>query len=471
MSVILQERASAFQNRINTYAIVNVDHIDLNQFLSESRPLFINKQEQLLHRHRFIKTYTIFIGEFKREKIDQDGTIHISYSTLNICTKTRVIDSDLNLVNWYNEYVSGLVRGSVEDFEISDSGWTLSSIIELQVHNSKYEPIRGSSYMILPDFISKKKAVINIQNLNDNKCFMWAILSALHANGNNAQRLSHYRQFENELNFSGLNFPIRIDDIKRFERLNPTISIHVYYITSEKAINPLRLASEIKANHIHLLYLSENENENDESSQNSHYCWIKNLSALLNSSTSMKQKLYICDRCLHYFKTDEKLLQHSENCRLQNTTAIEMPSDSTKMIKFDNYKNKLRVPFIVYADIESLLIPISATSSSFCASGSTLAYQSHEPFAIGIYFKSDLNLVDNYYKSDRGVNCIAWFAKQLREIYEKAKGIYEVYIPIQMTHDDCDQYERAVSCHICSQYFEADSVNIKVRDHCHFTGE
>ena len=44
---------------------------------------------------------------------------------------------------------------------------------------SQYTPLRSSSYIDLPEKIKNKKICNNVKN-NDNKCFMWSILSALH---------------------------------------------------------------------------------------------------------------------------------------------------------------------------------------------------------------------------------------------------------------------------------------------------
>ena len=47
------------------------------------------------------------------------------------------------------------------------------------------------TYQKLPDFISKRKAIINIQNKKDNKCFMWSILRYFHLKGvHDPQRLT-----------------------------------------------------------------------------------------------------------------------------------------------------------------------------------------------------------------------------------------------------------------------------------------
>ena len=42
-----------------------------------------------------------------------------------------------------------------------------------------YKPLKGGSYIPLPDFMKKKNAILNIEN-KDDKCFLWCILRYLH---------------------------------------------------------------------------------------------------------------------------------------------------------------------------------------------------------------------------------------------------------------------------------------------------
>lgn len=79
--------------------------------------------------------------------------------------------------------------------------------------------MRGSSYIALPDFITKKRAMINIKN-NDEKCFLWSILRYLHPRETNNRRLTELKQYEDELDFNGINFPVKLKDIQRFENQN-----------------------------------------------------------------------------------------------------------------------------------------------------------------------------------------------------------------------------------------------------------
>ena len=52
------------------------------------------------------------------------------------------------------------------------------SVLGLDLHKVKYEPLGGSSYIPLPKFLAAKKAIINLKN-EDGECFKWAITRAL----------------------------------------------------------------------------------------------------------------------------------------------------------------------------------------------------------------------------------------------------------------------------------------------------
>lgn len=120
-------------------------------------------------------------------------------------------------------------------------GWTLNKILHLELNINKYNPLRASSYVQLPKSISDRKAVVNIKN-NDQCCFAWSIVSALYPVQTNSDRLSSYPHFSEILNFTNINFPVKLKDIKKFEELND-ISINIYGLesTSDKTevVGPL----------------------------------------------------------------------------------------------------------------------------------------------------------------------------------------------------------------------------------------
>ena len=113
-------------------------------------------------------------------------------------------------------------------YQKEGSGWILDEILHLDLNMAKYTPLKGSSYIPLPKKLKTKKAIINVKN-TDNKCFMWSILAALHPveHTRNPERIHHYQHYQDELNFGGIEFPVTIDKIGRFERQN-NISVNVF---------------------------------------------------------------------------------------------------------------------------------------------------------------------------------------------------------------------------------------------------
>ena len=80
------------------------------------------------------------------------------------------------------------------------SGWRLHSIIRLELHTVRYNPLRGKSYIPLPKELANKKAIINMEN-DDNQCFLWCVLRALNPKERNPKRVdTELREKENTLN-------------------------------------------------------------------------------------------------------------------------------------------------------------------------------------------------------------------------------------------------------------------------------
>ena len=87
--------------------------------------------------------------------------------------------------------------------------------------------IRGESYIPLPKELANKKAIINMEN-GDNQCFLWCVLRALNPNGHNSERAdTKFREKENTLNMKGIQYSVSLKDLNKFEKQNPSISIAV----------------------------------------------------------------------------------------------------------------------------------------------------------------------------------------------------------------------------------------------------
>ena len=72
------------------------------------------------------------------------------------------------------------IKTQVENPRMPESGFiTLDQIMHLHINFHRLALTQGSSYIMLPEWMAKKKAVINPKN-NDEKCFKWGAIAALH---------------------------------------------------------------------------------------------------------------------------------------------------------------------------------------------------------------------------------------------------------------------------------------------------
>src|SRR6218665_1032907 len=96
--------------------------------------------------------------------------------------------------------------------------------------------------------------------------------------------------------------------------------------------------------------------------------------------------MHYCKRCLIVYNRIEALNKHTAYCSQQEAQRIELPDPGT-MLNFKNYNRSLRVPFIVYADFESIIKPID-TCQPDSHESYTNKYQRHIPSSFCYYIKS-----------------------------------------------------------------------------------
>ena len=153
---------------------------------------------------------------------------------------------------------------------------------------ASYRPTQGSSFISTPPEIVHKNAVVNVHNPDDDKCFLWAVLAALHPvdGKSHPNRLYHYKPYENELNTTGLTYPLPLSQVPKFETLNPNISVSVL-VYEERQLIPLYTSPHRQRKHtIHLLLISDDTKH--------HYTTVRNLSRLVCGRTKHEHKTHVC---------------------------------------------------------------------------------------------------------------------------------------------------------------------------------
>ena len=92
---------------------------------------------------------------------------------------------DGNKVDEFYNKQSAYLQTWIEKFTNIASGLEIDHCIKLYLNIAKYEPLKGSSYIPLPETLANKKAIINVKN-DDNKCLEWALKFALYPAKSNA---------------------------------------------------------------------------------------------------------------------------------------------------------------------------------------------------------------------------------------------------------------------------------------------
>ena len=90
-----------------------------------------------------------------------------------------------------------------------------------------------------------------------------------------------------------------------------------------------------------------------------HYLAAKKMSELLRGITSKHKGDSYCTNCFYSYSTKEKLKKHQKVCENYDYCYVEMPEEGNKILKYYHEEKSMKVPFIIYADLESLLEKMS----------------------------------------------------------------------------------------------------------------
>ena len=301
---------------------------------------FRNKKTLLkdfLRNHRNIKVRFVLVCKMEEKEIDkklilevQDKAYFHSDTYINL-ESTDVKEILIKTINNINE--------KIIIYQQNGSGWYFKEVIQLEIHTVKFSPMKGSSYIPLPDWIMRKKAIVSIRN-KDEKCFLWSILRYLHPREKNDCRLKDLKQYENEIIIpKGITFPVKIKEISKFESLNPNLpGINVFSVSDDNKFYPLRMALRDPQKSIDLFLYEEDGKF--------HYSLIKNFSRLFRSQITSRtnEPIQICKRCLSHYTKPELLEKHIKYCSSNETTVVKLPEPNT-FIYFKNYYKKTSYSF------------------------------------------------------------------------------------------------------------------------------
>lgn len=380
----------------------------------------------------------------------------------NFHSTTSILLQGTNIATSIQMHISAICR-KIDEYIRNGSGWTIESIREINLWMTTYTPIAGSSYLALPGAIKMKQSIVNIQNVDDDQCLKWCLLAHLHPVEKDKHRVSKYRQYENELNFDGIEWPCSYTQISKVEQQN-NLTINVFGFDEEEGfyniyINDKQTLKEDPKSVINLLLIA---NEHTQ-----HYCLITSLSGMLYKfRTKHTGKQHYCPRCMHAFPLEDTLLAHYQHCRKHKVQRIEMPEDDH--IEFTSHRKTVRTPVWISADFESYIKPNPTEETSDEASW-TSKLATHVPSCYSLKVVADdpdFDMPPEFYE---GTDAARHFVLRLHEIYELVEPLLEGSAdPEPLTPAQLKKLKNRKDCHICRKRFK--KTDVRHLDHCHHTG-
>ena len=308
--------------------------------------------------------------------------------------------------------------------------------------------MNGSSYIELPtELRNLRKGLINIKN-KDDECFHWCHIRHLNPQKKDPQRITKDdKQFIGGLNYKGIEFPVSQKQYNKIETQN-SIRINVFGYEKGQPF-PIHISKEKFEEQMNLLLITKDEKR--------HYVLIRDFNRFMYNQSKHKERKHFCMYCLQYFSPESISSKHVSNClTINGKQAINMPKKGENILKFNNFHKQLPVPFVIYADFESITKKVQGCRPNDDKSYTTEAYQTHED--CGYEYKVVCCYKDKYSKPIQkypGENAVYKFMERMLEEVEFCKCVVKKRFnkPLVMTENDELCFKLKDKCHICDKKY------------------
>ena len=133
----------------------------------------------------------------------------IVYKTAHFNSKAQTIINNIEIPEALQSSKQQILN-MIAQWVSEGSGWTIQSVDNHYLNIVQYQPMKGSSYIELPQELrNSKKGLINMKN-KDNECFRWCHIRHLNPQDKYPQRIKKSdKEFINKLDYSGIEFPVK----------------------------------------------------------------------------------------------------------------------------------------------------------------------------------------------------------------------------------------------------------------------
>ena len=120
-----------------------------------------------------------------------------------------------------------------------------------------------------------------------------------------------------------------------------------------------------------------------------HYLAVQKLSTLFRVITSKHYGDFYCLNCFHFFRTKTKFKSHKRACENKDFCKVNMPSENSKILEFNQYQKSDKAPIIIYADLECIIENIDECKNNSEKSSTTKVSERiyHQVFRCLQYFR------------------------------------------------------------------------------------
>ena len=282
-------------------------------------------------------------------------------------------------------------------------------------HLNKVSLSRDGSYTDSPKWLENKKTTINLQNKKDDRCFQYAVTVALNYEQikKDPQRIS--KPFIDQYNWKEIDFPAHSKDWNKFASNNKSIALNIFYVSHNTG--KIRHAYKSKynlnrENQVIILKITDGEK--------GHSLAAKILSALFRGIAGNNNRYFYCLNFFKTYTTENKLKKHKNICQNHDYCYVEMPEEGNKILQYNQEEKSMKVPFIIYADLESLLEKINACYNN-PEKSSTTKINKHKPSGYSLFTHCSFDTTKNKLDYYRGKNCIKNFLSRLKRTCKKKK--------------------------------------------------
>ena len=182
------ELEQAFRGAYRSYRVHGRPKIDVDMFFNRIRKGLIGLIKRELKTRTSARIQMTSWIKFVLDDEEGQERVELAFNSL-MTSVYRGSEPD--------QIVDGMITNmkfQIENPALLNSRFVFDEFLYLDVNFHQLNLTRGSSYLPLPDWLVRKKAIVNPHN-DDEECFKWSVIAAENVGMKDPQRVSNLRKF------------------------------------------------------------------------------------------------------------------------------------------------------------------------------------------------------------------------------------------------------------------------------------